>query len=576
MAGGGGGERHVRDAKLAMILVTPNQPEPLSLDARRRGPRRLGWWIGFLLVLTTVGSRTPLLAQARTAQLLEQALDWRDSGAGRSEPGERFVQRFVDGVEQARTAEASSADARDLWRLGVLCASLGDPRRGLVGPQQRAAVGSAGRALLDDLLEGAEAKAFRSWLLADLVVSASGPSGTAPDLLERELALSVLTTRAVPGLKTALLTVARDVGDPLQPQALDMLARWAGRFGPDDAVDRCLVQQLGAGMRPGDARHPMTLLLQRIEGCGEPLGPQAAEMLERRLRTMLIQPDWRQPARAMRLLGALSLEGRVGVLLDALVVWDRRDRGDKSYAGVVRIRSDLARALQEISGKFFGPEPAPWIEWWVNVRLGKELRPGSAEFKERERRRLDEPGSSVGFFGLRPDSDRVTFVIDISGSMSNRWGTTSTTRFEEAVEQLVRFLQAAPEQTKFNVILFNQAPLVSSSKLVEATAENLERARRSLLARVPGGGTNPRLAIERALLMDERGQPDLDALEADTVIVLCDGATDGGRSWVKPFLDRVLPLYPVRFHSVLIGTEGDGTLKALAEQSGGRFRRVGG
>jgi len=97
-----------------------------------------------------------------------------------------------------------------------------------------------------------------------------------------------------------------------------------------------------------------------------------------------------------------------------------------------------------------------------------------------------------------------------------------------------------------------------------------------LLARVPGGGTNPRLAIERALLMDERGQPDLDALEADTVIVLCDGATDGGRSWVKPFLDRVLPLYPVRFHSVLIGTEGDGTLKALAEQSGGRFRRVGG
>ncbi len=565
-----------REVIRPMISIYPNHTGLHDLARllcalhRRRG---LLW---VLLALGTVGSQAPLLGQARAKELFEQALDWREPVANRSEPGARFVQRFVKGVEAANAARPRDGEPRDLWRLGLVCASLGDSRRSFAGAQQRAVIGAAGRRVLDQRLSGPDAQACWSWLLADVVVSPSGSKGTAPDLIERELALSMLARRASPRLKTGLLTVARDAADPLQPQVLDMLGRWAGRFGPDDAVDRFLVQQLGAGMRPGDARHPMTLLLQRIESCGDPLGPQAAELLEGRLRTMIIQPDWRQPARAMRLLGALPLDEQVGVLLDALVIWDRRARGDKEYAGITRIRSDLARALQGISGKFFGPEPGPWIDWWVDVRLGKELRPGSVEVKERQRRRRTEPRSSAGFFGLRPDSDRVTFVIDISGSMSNRWGTTSTTRFEEAVEQLVRFLQAAPEHTKFNVILFNQAPLVSSSELVEATAENLERARRSLLARVPGGGTNPRLAIERALLMDEQGRPDVAALEADTVIVLCDGTTDSGSSWVKPFLDRVLPQYPVRFHSVLIGTEGDGTLKALAEQSGGRFRRVGG
>ncbi|MDA8592898.1 hypothetical protein N9L90_03170, partial [Planctomycetota bacterium] len=172
-------------------------------------------------------------------------------------------------------------------------------------------------------------------------------------MVERELGLALALLRPSPGLKTALLTVARRKADPLQPEALDALANWCRRFGADEAVDRCLVQQLANGMTTGRARHPVTLILRRIESCDAPLGPQATELLEERLRTMVIQADWRQPARAMRLLGALPLEARIGVLLDALVIWDRRARGSKRYAGLVRTRSDLSRALQEISGKRF-------------------------------------------------------------------------------------------------------------------------------------------------------------------------------------------------------------------------------
>lgn len=551
--------------------MTPSTP-PSALSSPWGWPRR---WIWSLVACAGLVGIAPAAVQDSVGPLLDQALAWRDPGPGWAAPGQRFVDRFAEGIENIDARRGAAAEDPQLWRLALLCATFDDGRRKLGdGPCPRLA--AAGRAVLDDLQRGAGARVFKGWLLADVLVSGPDGSGPAPDVVERELALSLALARPAPGLKTALLTVARRERDPLQAQALDALADWCRRFGADEAVDRCLVQQLSRGIKPGGARHPMTLLLRRIEGCEAPLGPQAADALEARLRTMVIQADWRQPARAIRLLGALPLEGRVGVLLDALVIWDRRARGEKRYAGLVRTRSDLSRALQELSGKRFGPEPGPWIDWWVDVRLGRELRPGSPEFEARRRAREEEPGSSASFFGLRPDSDRVTFVIDISGSMSNRWGTTQTTRFEEAVDQLVRFLQAAPKDTRFNVILFNQAPLASSVSLVEASADNLARARESLLARTPGGGTNPRLAIERALLLDAAGQPDLDALEADTVIVLCDGATDEGSAWVKPFLDRVLPLYPIRFHSVLIGSEGDGTLRALAEQSGGRYRRVGG
>lgn len=536
---------------------------------------RWGAWICSLLASCGLAWSAPPAPQDTVGSLLEQALAWRDLAPGWAPPGARFVDRFVESVEGLDARGDASAEDPPLWRLALLCATFDDHRRKLLeelGPRPAA----AGRALLDDLQRGAGARPFGSWLLTDVVAAAPGGEGQSPDLVERELALALALLRPSPGLKTALLTVARRKADPLQPEVLDALADWCRRLGADEAVDRCLVQQLASGVTSRGGRHPMTLMLRRIGSCDAPLGPQAAKLLEERLRTMVIQADWRQPARAIRLLGALPLEARIGVLLDALVIWDRRARGSKRYAGLVRTRSDLSRALQEISGKRFGPEPGPWIDWWVDVRLGRELRPGSAEFEARRRERQKEPGSSAGFFGLRPDSDRVTFVIDISGSMANRWGTTQSTRFEEAVEQLVRFLQAAPEDTRFNVILFNQAPLVSSVELVEASAENLARARQSLLARAPGGGTNPRLAIEQALLLDPAGRPDLDVLEADTVILLCDGATDEGSAWVKPFLNRVLPLYPIRFHSVLIGTEGDGTLRALAEGSGGQYRRVGG
>jgi hypothetical protein len=72
------------------------------------------------------------------------------------------------------------------------------------------------------------------------------------------------------------------------------------------------------------------------------------------------------------------------------------------------------------------------------------------------------------------------------------------------------------------------------------------------------------------------GLPDLALLEADTVIVLCDGETAEGPDWVEPFLRRANLRARVVFHCVQVGAVGDGTLQKLASGSGGDYVRVDG
>ena len=100
--------------------------------------------------------------------------------------------------------------------------------------------------------------------------------------------------------------------------------------------------------------------------------------------------------------------------------------------------------------------------------------------------------------------------------------------------------------------------------------------RDSLLRREPHGGTFLRPAVELALRLDSNGDVDAERLQADTIIVLCDGETGEGKGWVGPLLERINGEARVVFHTVLIGHRGDGTLEELSERSGGDFLAIGG
>ncbi|MEC8510961.1 MAG: VWA domain-containing protein [Planctomycetota bacterium] len=426
-------------------------------------------------------------------------------------------------------------------------------------------------------LSGSDSGAVELWLLTRVVAATeSSEAAFRPTLEERRLAISLLEDAEVAHLRTALLTIARRAEDPLRGDAIGVLSRWAERSGEDESVDGFLVELLGERFDPRTSPHPFNIMLARLRSTDAPLAPRARQRLSARVAAMMISGDWRDVARGVRLSEGFPLDERVPMLLDALNVWHRRAESGRKIEGLARCQGDLVRALRSLSGRFHGARPGPWIDWWIQVRKGELPRPGSAAFEAERLRRASEPRSTASFFGVRPETDRVTFVIDHSGSMSTGFGTDGRTRYVEAVEQMMRFLQGAPEDCRFSVILFSSDTIRTGDELLPNDVQTLEKVREELLAREPGGGTRLAPAVREALRMDRDGYPDLERLRADTIVVLCDGETERGPRWVQPTLERVLPHHPLVFHCVHLGGRGDGALRALAEGSGGSYLRVGG
>ena len=184
--------------------------------------------------------------------------------------------------------------------------------------------------------------------------------------------------------------------------------------------------------------------------------------------------------------------------------------------------------------------------------------------------------TAAGFFGLRPLTDRVVLVLDRSGSMDTAFEGGARTRYEEATEQLLALLESLGPRTRFRVILFSSEKRVWSDKLRPATPANLGLVRTWMGNNGPGGATQLQPAVAAAMRLGSRGQVDLARLEADTMIVLCDGATAEGPHWMRPLMEGPNEEACLLFHSVQIGTAGDGTLERLAEESEGDFVRVRG
>jgi len=254
----------------------------------------------------------------------------------------------------------------------------------------------------------------------------------------------------------------------------------------------------------------------------------------------------------------------VPVLIDALERWSARvAAGDP----VRRLQDDIVHALRGRSGRPIGAHPERWRTWWNSVQSGQATPRDVAGARVTE----------ASFFGLRPQTDRVTFVIDRSGSMTTASERSAADapagwrRYDESIEQMLGFLEGLGERTRFNVVAFSDGAEAWRRELVPASAANRKLVRGWLLRRPPRGGTPPRNGIERAIDLTPEGEVDLERLESDTLIVLCDGATSEGAAWVRPLLRRVNSRARIVIHAVRIGRTGDGTLELLASATGGRF-----
>ena len=407
-----------------------------------------------------------------------------------------------------------------------------------------------GREVLAGIL-AADPDALALWLATEVLAHPGAHSAE-----RRVAALELLAGTWVPATKLALFTAAIDEDRAVRDAAMDALVGW-----PDEDVHRFMLQQLASaeGRKGWIAREAVRRHFKLVTI--EP-GNESEQALLKSCSRWMLSEDWREAFRGIQLQTAIRDELAVPVLIEGLSVWiDRRERGNGSR----RIEHELLRELERRSGRRIGLHPERWSSWWKLKSSGQLVEP-TGDGPERR--------TEAGFFGLRPVTDRMVFVIDASGSMTTPFGPIGKTRYGEAVDQMLDFLRELGPKARFRVVLFSSELDVWQERLQPATESNLKSAQRWLLYHQPRGGTFLQPAIEEVLRLDKQGQVDLGRLEADSVIVLCDGDTAEGPQWIRPLLARANDDACLAFHCVQIGTGGDGSLETLAEDSGGDFVHV--
>jgi HEAT repeat protein len=172
----------------------------------------------------------------------------------------------------------------------------------------------------------------------------------------------------------------------------------------------------------------------------------------------------------------------------------------------------VVELLQGMSGKKFRLDPRPWRDWADGLPL---------EWTGPERKRQPDHGQvSAAFAGLPILSDRVAFLIDLSGSI---WEERSDgrTRKEVVDGELRKALESLPADARFLLVPYTAEPLPWKDEMVDAGPRNVAKALAWFEKRKDYGTGNFWDALMLAL----------EDPEVDTIVSLSDGGPSGGQRW---------------------------------------------
>jgi len=293
----------------------------------------------------------------------------------------------------------------------------------------------------------------------------------------------------------------------------------AKRLGGDLAP---LIEDLASlidGRDPPEVRGAALLALRFLDGrAAESRTEAAARAKEPALRcaALLAARDWTEIA-ATRFGAALAGDSDVGVRAGAvellarttgrdaaLALVDRLDREERS-----RIRWRILAHLRVLSGEDHAFDAERWRDWARRREGPVSTGDGRSGWATGD--------TGVALAGLPLVSDRVAFLIDLSGSM---WGTKIAGRSRKEIVdgELGRALLALPKSSRFNVIPYTNEAFPWEKRLVAADPAQVRRAIGDFERCTRSGRGNVWAALEAAL-----ADPDLDA-----VTILTDGVPTGG------------------------------------------------
>jgi HEAT repeat protein len=277
------------------------------------------------------------------------------------------------------------------------------------------------------------------------------------------------------------------------------------------------------------------------------------------LREALAHADWSTRFAAARALSRFKDKQVVGWLVERFA----HEQG--------RMRSHLADLLLALTAQLHGESTAAWQGWWRDHEADfafpseEQVQLARNEIAARELREV----TGTNFFGVPIDSLRVCFVLDVSGSMSERAqgrysGPKGPTRIAIAKQELTRALRALPSQTLFNVVSFSSGVnawqgdvLASERSTVDAACAWVEKA-------PIGGGTNLYGGLERAF-----ADP-----EVDQIVVLSDGEPSDGDVIDPDEIRARVKLWNDNRGIVISAVAVGGSLKILewlTQDSGGHY-----
>lgn len=237
-----------------------------------------------------------------------------------------------------------------------------------------------------------------------------------------------------------------------------------------------------------------------------------------------------------------------------------------------RMLHEFADVLFDLTGQPFRTAVGNWKAWWqrdgaaFEVITAAELARRVAEEDERRLKQI----TNVKFFGIRIVSQRVVFVIDVSGSMNEslraKYAGESglTTRIDVAKRELQKCIDGLDSGALFNVITF--AGDVSSwldEGVTGSTSKSRDEARQWVERLGAGGATNLYDALRKAF----------DDPDVDTIFVLSDGEPTAGvetdQGVIREHVARWNEHRGIVINTISVGLDLP-VLKWLAEDSSGK------
>lgn len=280
------------------------------------------------------------------------------------------------------------------------------------------------------------------------------------------------------------------------------------------------------------------------------------------LREALSHPQWSTRLVALHALAERRTVESVGWMIARM----QEEEG--------RILHEFADVLFELTGQPYRTAKGSWKGWWEREGADAELI--SAD--DLERRRIEEEDrrlkmvTSTQFFGIRIVSQRVTFVIDISGSMveltrARYVDEKGEQRITVAQRELKRCIESLAPGALFNVIAFNSGvDRWLEDGIAGSTPENREQAKAWVERLGAGGGTNIYDSLQEAFRDPE----------VDTIYLLSDGEPTAGThtdpGTIREHVRRWNEDRGIVIHCIAIGGSLQ-VLEWLAADTGGTYIR---